>query len=110
MKFNIKYFLYGIAFGSAISGILITYTALGMLRSSHIQDIESQILLAKIAIEKDRIEDVRNFQISSAICAIEYFSELEKSIYYLQSNNEDVLRLRKSFGGDILPCDRINKK
>lgn len=100
-----KSFLYGFIVGFLFSGITTTYTAIGILRSSHIQEIESQILLAKIAIGKERIEDVIAFQVNTAMCAIEYFSELEKSIYYLQSNNDDVLRLRKSFGDHILPCN-----
>jgi len=110
MKSNYKFIIYGFILGFAISSISISYAAIGLLRSSHIQDIESQIILAKIAIEKDKIEDVRSFQINSAMCAIDYFSELEKSIYYLQSNNDDVLRLRKSFGDHILPCNVSTEK
>lgn len=105
MKYNYKFIIYGFIGGFTISSISILYAAIGILRASHIQDIESQIILAKIAIEKEQIEDVRAFQINSAMCAIDYFSELEKSIYYLQSNNDDVLRLQKSFGDHILPCD-----
>ncbi len=105
MKYSKKSFSYGFIFGFLFSSFIITYTAIGILRASHIQDIESQIILAKIAIKKEKIEDVRAFQINSAMCAIDYFSELEKSIYYLQSNNDDVLRLQKSFGDHILPCN-----
>ncbi len=104
-KLGKKSFSHGFIFGFLFSGITITYTAIGILRFSHNQDIESQIILAKIAIEKERIEDVRAIQVNSAMCAIEYFSEREKSIDDLQSNNDDILRLRKSFGNHILPCD-----
>ncbi|WP_337879479.1 hypothetical protein [Rheinheimera sp.] len=96
MRNNYKWFIYGGVAGSVITGLLSLHLGLSFVRASHMQGVAAEINLANVAVQATDLASAQQAQLRFATCSLAYFASLESSLYYFQSDKNDLARLQSS--------------